>query len=236
MRFSPGPREGGSNAEEDRRHHPPDDHGRVLPAAALVHPPAARPRRPGRLQGGQARGGLPRRDAGRDPRPGGGRARHRHRRPDVVRRLRRRDRLVLLVHVRAHRRLRPGPRGAPGRGRRGVPGQDDRAPARLGRRDQQRPGHPRADPPRRPVRDREEVHGQADQGLGRRRPGQPRLARLLPALQGREGALLRARADLQRGDEGARRRRRDRTSSSRISAPGSRSSRPTRRTTSGSAT
>ncbi len=67
----------------------------------------------GRVQGGPARGGLPRRDAGRAPRPGGGRPRHRHRRPDVVRRLRRRDRLVLLVHVRADRRLRACPRGAP---------------------------------------------------------------------------------------------------------------------------
>ena len=60
-----------------------------------------------------ARGGLQRRDARRDPRPGGSRPRHRHRRPDVLRRLRRRDRLVLLVHVRADRRLRPGARGAP---------------------------------------------------------------------------------------------------------------------------
>ena len=42
-----------------------------------------------------------------------------------------------------------------------------------------------------------------------RRPGQPRLARLLPALQGRPRAELRAGADLQRRDEGAGRGRRD---------------------------
>ncbi len=117
-----------------------------------------------------ARGGLPRRDAGRDPRPGGGRPRHRHRRPDVVRRLRRRDRLVLLVHVRAHRRLRAGPRAASvDRAQETRDNTIDAAPHRLGRRDQQRPGHARPDPARRPLQDREAVHGQADQGLGRRR-------------------------------------------------------------------
>ena len=51
--------------------------------------------------------------------------------------------------------------------------------------DQQRPRHARPDPARRPLQDRQAVHGQADQGLGRRRAGQPRLARLLRALQGR---------------------------------------------------
>ena len=89
------------------------------------------------------------------------------------------------------------------RGERAQQGQ--RAPHRLGRRRQRRAGHARADPARRPVPDRQQVHRQADQGLGRRRAGQPRLARLLPALQGPAGALLRAGADLQRGDESARR-------------------------------
>ena len=95
--------EGGSHAQ-DRRHHSADHHGRLVPAAALVQLSAARARHPGRLQARRPRGGLCRRHAPVHPGPGGGRPGHRHRRPDVLRRLRRRDRLVLLVHVRAHRR------------------------------------------------------------------------------------------------------------------------------------
>ena len=86
---------------------------------------------------------------------------------------------------------------------------DDRAARRLGRRHQQRPGR-RAGRSASPTSTRspQQLRDEADQGLRRRRPGQPRLARVLPALQGRRGAELRAGADLQRRDEGPRRRRR----------------------------
>ena len=50
------------------------------------------------------------------------------------------DRLVLLVHVRAHRRLRAGQGAAPLERRAPTTGQGDRAARRLGRRHQQRPG------------------------------------------------------------------------------------------------
>ena len=58
-------------------------------------------------------------------------------------------------------------------------------PRRLGWRHQQRPGHTRPDPPRRPVQDRQEAREGAGQGVGRRRPRQPRVARVLQALQER---------------------------------------------------
>jgi hypothetical protein len=184
---------GGTNAHEDRRHHPPDDNGRVVPASALVRLPAARPGCPGGVQARRSCRGLRGRDAGRAPRPGGRRARHRDGRPDELRRLRRRHRLVLLVHVRADPGVRGREGGAPGG--RGAGAGDDRAqaPLRLGRRHQQRAGGARAHPPRRPLQDREPPHDEADQGLCRGRPRQPRLARLLRALQGPEGAELRAR-------------------------------------------
>ena len=90
-----------------------------------------------------------------DPRSGGGRARHRHRRPDVVRRLRRRDRLVLLVHVRAHPRLRAGqgaasrPRSAPRPGRRRSSCSPTGAASSTAARSKRGP-----DPPDRPLQDR----------------------------------------------------------------------------------
>ena len=84
------------------------------------------------------------------PRPGRSRSRHRHRWQHVVRRLRRRHRLVLLVHVRAHRRLRTRARTASVVGqRRAEPGQ--RRSRRLGRRHQQRPRIARPDSASRPL-------------------------------------------------------------------------------------
>ena len=81
-----------------------------------------------------------------------------------------------------------GLRAVPGaaslvRRRRSEPGQGN--PRRLGRRDQQRPGEPRADPARRSLQGRQEAREGAGQGVGRRRPGEPRLARVLQALQER---------------------------------------------------
>ena len=171
---------------------------------------AARPRRAGRVQGRRPRRGVRRCHPRGHPRSGGGRPRHRHRRPDVLRRLRRRDRLVLLVHVRADRRLRPGQGGAPARsrGRRDARTRVDAcsptgaASSTAARSRTARSAWSTCTRSPRATR-------QADQGLGRRRPGQPGLARLLPALQGPAGALLRAGADLQRRDEGPRRGRRD---------------------------
>ena len=96
-----------------------------------------------------------------------------------LRRLRRRDRLLLLVHVRAHRRLRPRARAAPARGRRREPRQDRRAARRLGRRRSTaaRSSAARSASPT-STRSPSELHGQAD----RRSPSapvrvEPRLAR-----------------------------------------------------------
>ena len=62
-----------------------------------------------------------------------GRPRHRDRRQHVVRRLRRRHRLVLLVSLRAHSRLRAHAQSAPVDGQRGPERRQD-LPGRLGRR------------------------------------------------------------------------------------------------------
>ncbi len=94
------------HGHEDRRHHSSDHDGRIVSPPALVQTSVARPRRPGRVQGSSARRGLRRRGGDGDPRSGRSRPRHRHRRQHVVRRLRRRHRIVLLVHVRADRGLR----------------------------------------------------------------------------------------------------------------------------------
>ena len=58
---------------------------------------------------------------------------------------------------------------------------------RLGRRHQQRSGHARSHPPRRSLQGRREAREGAGEGVGRRRPREPRVARLLQALQERQG-------------------------------------------------
>ncbi len=86
------------------------------------------------------------------------------------------------------------------------------------------------------LQDCEKGRSRTGEGVGRCRSYQPRVARLLPALQEREGAEPRAGADLQRGDEGAGGRRCDVPADSRTSARGCRSSAATRTTTRGSRT
>ena len=94
--------------------------------------------------------------------------------------------VVLLVHVRAYPRLRSRLASAsvvP------EPGSELRQGdvRRLGRRDQQRPSLARSDSLRGSLQDRDEARASAGQGVGRRRPDQSRVARLLQSLQGREG-------------------------------------------------
>ena len=81
-------------------------------------------------------------------------------------------------------------------------------PRRLGWRDQQRPGGQagRRAALDRPLPDREGPDEQARQGVDRRRPGEPGVARLLQRqvpLQERQGPDVRALPHLQQGDEGA---------------------------------
>ncbi len=163
----------------------PDHDGRLLPAPGVVRLSAARAGCARRVQACAARGGLCRRHPGDHPGPGGGRARHRLRRADVLRRLHRLDRLVLLVHVRADSRFRPRQGGASGRRRRRDHDQGDHAALGLGRRGQQRADRRQGGAPAgRLLQARAALREEAGQGLGRRRAGQPRLARLLQALQG----------------------------------------------------
>ena len=150
------------------------------------------------VQARRARGSLCRCHPRDHPGPGGSRPRHRLRRPDVLRRLRRLDRLVLLVHVRAHPGVRSGQGGASRGGRRRDHDQGDHAALGLGRRGQQRPDRRQGDAASgRLLQARQALCHAARQGLGRRRAGQSRLARLFQALQGPARAVLCAGADLQ---------------------------------------
>ena len=85
------PEERSEHADEGDRHDPPDDDDRLVPQAPVVHEVQPRGRRPPGVV--EARGELARL-VGRDHRvhqgPGARRTRHRHRRPDALRRLRRR--------------------------------------------------------------------------------------------------------------------------------------------------